>query len=146
MTRFRLHTVAVLAAVLGIVVLGAGGAHADDYAGETYGDAAGQISETGKTAVVATRSGDILPQDECIVTHSQVAPWVKGASFTPDTNTMLLDLNCNAKVATAKSPGNSAASPEGRAAVEEAKQAASSNNEASNDAPSNNAASSAKKQ
>ncbi|OBK77053.1 hypothetical protein [Mycobacterium sp. 1164985.4] len=146
MTRFRLHTVAVLAAVLGIVVLGAGGARADDYSGETYGDAAGQISDAGKTAVVSTRSGDTLPQDECIVTHSQTAPWVKGDSFTPVTNAMLLDLNCNAKVATAKSPGNSAASPEGRAAVEEAKQAASSNNEASNGAPSNNAASSAKKQ
>lgn len=132
MTRLRLHTVALLAAALLIMAVDAGGARADDYAGETYGDAAGQISETGKTAVVATRSGDTLPQDKCIVTHSQTAPWVKGASFTPDTNTMLLDLNCNAKVATAKTPGNSAASPEGRAAVKEAKQAATSTKEASN--------------
>lgn len=147
MTRLRLHAVAVSAAVLVTAVLGAGGARADDYAGETYGDAAGQISGTGKTAVVATKSGDMLPQDECVVTHSQTAPWVKGASFTPDTNTMLLDLNCNAKVATAKSPGNSAASPEGRAAAKEAKEAqASKQAQASNNAASNNAASTTKKQ
>nr|WP_090277532.1 hypothetical protein [Mycolicibacterium komanii]CRL72114.1 hypothetical protein CPGR_02710 [Mycolicibacterium komanii] len=134
MTRLRLLTVAVATAVLLVTVGDAGGARADDYAGETYGDAAGQISGTGKTAVVATKSGDSLPQDKCIVTHSQTAPWVKGASFTPDTNTMLLDLNCNAKVATAKRPGNSAASPEGRAAVREAKQAQAANNAASDNA------------
>jgi hypothetical protein len=35
---------------------------------------------------------------------------------------VLLYLNCNATVATAKDPGNSAASPEGRAAIAKAQQ------------------------
>ncbi len=139
MTRLRFHTVAVFAAVLlATLALDAGEARAD-YSGETYADAASQISKAGKTAVVSTRSGDTLPQNKCIVTHSQTAPWLKGASFKPVTNTMLLDLNCNAKVATAKDPGNSAASPEGRAAVKQAKQAAASN------AASNSEASNTKK-
>lgn len=112
------------AAAVSMVILGAGSgictARADDYSGETYGDAAGQLGDAGKKAVVSTRSGDTLPQDKCIVTHSQSAPWVKGNGFTPVTDTVLLDLNCNATVATARDPGNSAASPEGRKAVKEA--------------------------
>ncbi|WP_326548546.1 hypothetical protein QGN32_10760 [Mycolicibacterium sp. ND9-15] len=112
------------AAVVSMVILGAGSgtctAGADGYSGETYGDAAGQLSQAGKTAVVSTRAGDTLPKDKCIVTHSESAPWVKGKSFKPVTDTVLLDLNCNAKVATAKDPGNSAASPEGRQAIKEA--------------------------
>lgn len=95
-------------------------ASADDYTGQTYSDAASKVSESGKKAVVESRSGDLLPQDDCVVTHSHQAPWLKGDRFTPVTDTVLLDLNCNAKVATAKEPGNSAASPEGREAIKEA--------------------------
>jgi hypothetical protein len=95
----------------------------DDYAGQTYGDASGAIADAGKKAVISSRSGDAPSNDQCLVTHSQSAPWLKGAHFTPDTKTVLVDLNCNAKVATAKKAGNSAASPEGRAALQEAKKA-----------------------
>lgn len=102
------------------VLAGAGIANADAYAGETYGDAAGKLSEAGKKAVVSSRAGDTLPRDKCVVTHSESAPWLKGDAFTPVTDTVLLDINCNATVATAKDPGNSAASPQGRQAIKEA--------------------------
>ncbi|OBI74323.1 hypothetical protein [Mycobacterium sp. E740] len=125
MTGLHLRTVG-LAAATAITLFGAGPsidtANADDYTGLTYSDAAAKLSQAGKKAVVESRSGDMLPQDQCIVTHSQPAPWLKGDRFTPVTNTVLLNLNCNAKVASANQPGNSAASPEGREAIKEAKQ------------------------
>jgi len=107
-------------------------ANADDYAGQTYGDAAGAIRAARKKAVTASRSGQAGANDNCVVTHSQSAPWLKGEHFTPVTKTVLLDLNCNAKVATAKRAGNSAASPEGRAELEEAKQAAAKKSSSTN--------------
>jgi hypothetical protein len=73
-------------------------------------------------AVVASRAGDSLSDDQCIVTHSQSAPWIKGDSFAPVTDTVLVYLNCNATVASAKDPGNSAGSPEGRAAIQSAQE------------------------
>ena len=101
--------------------LGCGVAAADDYAGKTYADASSAISDAGDTAVVASRSGDLLDQDDCIVTTSEKAPWIKGDDFAPVTDTVLVNLNCNAGVATATKSGNSAASPEGRAAIQAAK-------------------------
>ncbi|MGV0853788.1 hypothetical protein [Mycolicibacterium phlei] len=117
MNRYRALTVAALTSA--VVLASAGIATADDYTGETYGDAAGQLSEAGKTAVVTSRTGDALPEDDCVVTHAQNAPWLKGDSFSRVTDTVLLDLNCNAAVATAKTPGNSAASPQGRQALKD---------------------------
>jgi hypothetical protein len=101
--------------------LGTGVAAADDYAGQTYGDASAAIDDAGKTVVIASRAGDTLPGDECIVTSSQSAPWLKGDDFAPVTDTVLVNLNCNAGVASATKAGNSAASPEGRAALKAAK-------------------------
>ncbi len=40
-----------------------------------------------------------LSDDDCIVTHSQSAPWIKGDDFAPVTDTVLVNLNCNATVA-----------------------------------------------
>ncbi|HEX2283232.1 MAG TPA: hypothetical protein VHI10_00175 [Mycobacterium sp.] len=111
----------VAAAAVSMTFLGTGVATADDYAGQTYGDASAALGDAGKKAVITTRSGDTLPEDKCVVTHSQSAPWIKGDDFSPVTDTVLLDLNCNAAVASAKTPGNSAASPEGRAALKEKK-------------------------
>jgi hypothetical protein len=112
---------AVGAAAVVMSFLGAGAAAADDYAGQTYGDASSAISDAGQKAVIQSRAGDTLDDDDCIVTSSQTAPWLKGDDFSPVTDTVLVNLNCNATVATAKDPGNSAASPEGRAAIKEAK-------------------------
>lgn len=118
--RVPIGALGVAAAAMLLFGVGTSTANGDDYSGETYRDAAGQLAEAGKTVVVSTRSGDILPQDKCIVTHSQSAPWLKGNGFKPVKNTVLLDLNCNAGVATAKDSRNSAASPQARAALKAA--------------------------
>jgi len=109
-------TAAVGATAVSMVFFGSGIAAAD-YSGQTYADASKAISDAGKKAVIASRAGDTLADDDCIVTHSQAAPWIKGDDFAPVSDTVLVYLNCNATVATAGEPGNSAASPEGRAAI-----------------------------
>lgn len=115
---------AVGAAVVWLPILGTGVATADDYAGQTYADASSALSSASLKGVIATRSGDALPNDKCIVTHSEKAPWIKGNKFGAVTDTVLLYLNCNATVASATTPGNSAGSPEGRAALAAAQAAA----------------------
>ncbi|WP_099248489.1 hypothetical protein [Mycobacterium sp. shizuoka-1] len=105
------------ALALGAVSLtfGTAVAQADDYAGQSYSDASSAISGAGEKAVIATSVGDAVSQADCVVTHSQKAPWLKGDNFSPVTDTVLLYLNCNAKLATAGKSGNSLASPEGAA-------------------------------
>jgi hypothetical protein len=107
---------AVGATAVSMAFLGAGVAAADAYHGRTYADVSAAISKAGDKAVIANRFGDTLPDAKCIVTYAQQAPWKKGDSFAPVKNTVLLYLNCNATVATAKDPGNSVSSPEGKAA------------------------------
>jgi hypothetical protein len=104
-------------------------AAADSYAGQSYSDATSAISGAGQKSVIASRVGDTASPDDCVVTRSQSAPWIKGDSFAPVTDTVLLYLNCNAKVASAISPGNSLASPEGRAEKAAEAQAAAQQNE-----------------
>ncbi|MFY9920904.1 MAG: hypothetical protein WAL26_21295 [Mycobacterium sp.] len=113
---------AVTAASVGIaavstMVLTPGVAAADDYAGQKYSDVTSALGDSDLTGVIATRSGDLVDDDDCIVTSSEKAPWVKGDDFAPVTDTVLLNLNCNAGVASAKASGNSKASPEGKAAM-----------------------------
>jgi hypothetical protein len=121
--KFGVYAItAVGATAVSMAFLGTGIAAADDYSGQTYGDASKAISDAGKKAVIASRAGDTLADDDCTVTHSQSAPWIKGDDFAPVTDTVLVYLNCNASVATAKEPGNSAASPEGRAAIQKAQE------------------------
>ncbi|OMB92981.1 hypothetical protein A5733_17475 [Mycobacterium sp. NS-7484] len=117
----------LVAVVLGVSalpvgVLATGVAAADDYAGQKYSDVQSELADAGMKGVVASRSGDSVSDDDCVVTHAEKAHWHKGDDFKPVTDTELLNLNCNAGVATAKTPGNSAASPEGRAAMAAAKQ------------------------
>ncbi|OCB52756.1 hypothetical protein A5722_26375 [Mycobacterium vulneris] len=112
------------ASVVPLGALATGVASADDYAGQKYSDAQSALADAGMKGVVATRSGDSEADDDCVVTSSEKAPWLKGDNFAPVTDTVLLNLNCSASVATAKTPGNSAASPEGRAAIAAAKQQA----------------------
>jgi hypothetical protein len=121
--KFGVYAItAVGATAVSMAFFGSGVAVADDYSGQTYGDATKAISDAGKKAVIASRAGDTLTDDQCTVTHSQSAPWVKGDDFSPVTDTVLLYLNCNATVATANDPGNSAASPEGKAAIQKAQE------------------------
>lgn len=118
------------------LMCGSGVASADSYAGQSYSDASSAISGAGQKAVIASTVGDAVSQADCVVTRSQSAPWLKGDNFSPVTDTVLLYLNCNAKLASAAQPGNSLASPEGQAekASEEqqaAEQAASQQNQSS---------------
>jgi len=106
---------AVGLAGMSFALFGSGVAAADLYAGQSYSDASSAISNAGETAVVASSVGDAVDQGDCVVTRSQQAPWLKGDNFAPVTDTVLLFLNCNAKLASAGAPGNSLASPEGRA-------------------------------
>jgi hypothetical protein len=118
MKKFGVYaTTSVGVAAVAMAFFGTGVAAADDYSGQTYGDASKAISDAGKKAVIASRAGDTLTDDQCVVSHSQSAPWIKGDDFAPVTDTVLVYLNCNASVATNKDPGNSAGSPEGRAAI-----------------------------
>ena len=118
---------AVGATAVSMAMFGTGVAAADDYAGQTYADASSAASDAGQTVVIASRVGDMLAQDDCIVTSSQPAPFIHGDDFAHVTDTVEFNLNCEGAYATAASPGASVASPEGRAAkstVEDAAAAA----------------------
>jgi len=119
---------AAVAASASIALFGSGVAAADDYAGQTYADASSAASEAGQTVVVASRVGDKLSQDECIVTSSSSAPFLHGDDFAHVSDTLLFNLNCNGGYATATNPGASLASPEGREAKAAADEAAAQQN------------------
>jgi hypothetical protein len=114
-------------------VLGTGVASADDYAGQSYSDASSAASDAGATVVVAARVGDKVGQDDCLVTRSQAAPFASAHDGVHVADTVQFYLNCNGGVASATTPGNSAASVAGRAAKaaeEEAAAQAASEEEA----------------
>ena len=108
--------VAVGAAAASMAVLGAGAATADALVGKTYEDARSTVSgDWNATPVLSTVNGDKLDLDSCIV-----ASWTKSSAIDAlgeSTGTrVLLNLNCNAKVAQPGVPGNSAMTPQGKAA------------------------------
>jgi hypothetical protein len=94
--------------------------------GQKYSDASRALSGAGFKPVVESTVGDKTAWSDCIVTRQQdrtvQPPPNTGGSATNET---LLALNCDAPVASAKAPGNSAASPEGRAAAASAAASAS---------------------
>ncbi|MCX2928787.1 hypothetical protein ORI20_00775 [Mycobacterium sp. CVI_P3] len=87
----------------------------NEYAGETYADAAQAISDSGQSPTIATRVGSFLPTDQCMVTGSRSANFLD-SSGTSGGGRVLLYLNCNNNFAAAGVPGNSIGSPEGRQA------------------------------
>ena len=113
---------------LSAALLGTGVAAAADYDGQTYGDAAAAIEESGGTPIVATRVGGQLPQDQCIVTTTQDHSYVRdpaGDVYVQQvTGEVRLNLNCAGGYATVTSPGASVASPAGREAKAAADEAA----------------------
>ena len=117
------------AAVAAMALIGTGVADAagsPNVVGQKYGDASGTLNGAGYKPVVQSTVGDKTSWPECIVTRQQdrsvPPPPNSGGSAT---NQTLLALNCDAPVASAKEPGNSAASPEGRAAIASAAASAS---------------------
>src|SRR6185369_1210596 len=110
-----LGTGGVGAMALSMSLLGTGVAAAADYDGQTYGDAAAAIEESGGTPIIATRVGGQLSQDECIVTTTQDHSYVRDPAddvyVQQVTDEVRLNLNCAGGHATATSPGASVASP-----------------------------------
>jgi hypothetical protein len=106
------------AGVTASVSVGAGIAAAvPDVVGQTYADAVQTIQATGSQAVIATRIGGRADESKCIVTNAWVRTNVTQVYEKPKNDSVLVALNCAAAVASAGSPGNSAASPEGRQAL-----------------------------
>lgn len=97
-------------------------AAADDFAGQKYADAATVASNAGLSVIISSRVGDKTSLDQCVVASSQAAPFVHNGDHV--TKTMLFNLNCYAEYASAKSPGPSTASPQGREAKAAADEAA----------------------
>lgn len=107
-----------------IAVFGSGVASAvDEYKGQTYNDAAGAISKAGSTPIIATKVGSFLPLGQCVVTGSHNADFLDSSGKNGG-GKVLLNLNCNYTFALPGVPGNSLASPEGKAAHDAAVQQA----------------------
>ena len=89
MKRIVLSGGAVGATAVSTVMFATGVAVADDYAGQTYAHATTALSDAKLKGVIASRVGDTLPNDQCVVTHSEKASWIKGDKFSSVTDTML---------------------------------------------------------
>jgi hypothetical protein len=120
-TRSVLGASATAAAFAALGLAGSGVAMADsgpDVTGQKYSDAQSALSGAGLTPVVETTVGDQKAWPDCVVTRAQkrtVQPPPDSSGSA--TNQMLVSLNCDAGVASATTPGNSAASPAGKAAI-----------------------------
>ena len=105
------------AGVATVISVGAGvAAAAPDVVGQTYRDAKSTIQEQGASVVIATRTGGSPDTDKCIVTNAWDKPSVTQPRKAAGTE-VLVALSCNAAIAGPGSPGNSAASQEGREAL-----------------------------
>jgi len=114
-------------AALAISASGVAAAAGTDVTGQKYSDAQSALSSAGLKPVVETVVGDQKAWPDCVVTRAQkrtVQPPENSSGSA--SNEMLVSLNCEAGIATATTPGNSAASPEGKAAAAAAAAAASS--------------------
>ena len=115
---------AVASAAAAMVLFGTGTAAAADYVGQTYADASEAMDEDGLDPIVATRVGDKLEDDDCIVTAAWEPPFLRGVGddFEHSEDEMLVSLNCAGPFATEKSPGASVANPLGREAKKQAEE------------------------
>ena len=119
---------AVAAVAASAALFGAGvAAAAPNVTGEKYSDAVDAINDAGGSVVVASRVGDTLDQDDCIVTNAWDASFLRIDSS--DDSQVMLSLNCAGDYATATKPGASVASPLGRAAKTQAEKEAAQQEE-----------------
>jgi hypothetical protein len=109
----------VTAAVLGLIPVAveqlpaASAASAPDVIGQKYSDASSALSTAGFDPVVSTTVGDRKKWPDCLVSFAQQRdlqpPPNSGGSAQ---HQVLVSLNCDAGVASGKTPGYSAQSPE----------------------------------
>jgi hypothetical protein len=112
--------------MLALMGSGVAAASPPSVVGQKYSDAQSALSSAKLTPVVQFTVGDKKAWPDCIVTRQQSRTVPPPANSTGSaTSQVLLSLNCEAGVATAGQPGNSAASPEGRAAAAAAAKASS---------------------
>ena len=121
MNRAVLLSTSVAATGVVMAIFGSVVAHAasqPNVVGQKYSDAASQLTTAGASVVVSTTVGDSVARPNCIVTRqeSRTEAPPENTSASP-VSQVLVSLNCGAPVASATSPGNSLASPEGRAAA-----------------------------
>jgi hypothetical protein len=116
---------AVGAAAAAMALFGTATAAADEV-GQTYADASEVWDEEGVDPIIATRTGDKLEQDDCIVTAAWTPPFIRdaGDEFVHSEDEILVSLNCAGGYASATNPGASLGSPAGREAKEAADEAA----------------------
>ena len=120
-----MRTIVRIVAAIGtaIAMMGAGGgisgANTDPLVGKTYQEATSTVSKWGATPVISTVFGGRLATDKCTVTSWQKAKREIAGSRT---SAILMNLYCDDAIASG-SPGNSAASPEGKVAAHDIKTA-----------------------
>ena len=128
-TRSILGASATAAAIaaLGLAGSGVAAAATTDVTGQKYSDAQSALSSAGLKPVVEIVVGDQKSWPDCVVTRTQSRTVPPPANSTGSaTKEMLVSLNCEASIASATAPGNSAASPEGKAAIAAAASSSSS--------------------
>lgn len=108
----RVAVVVTTALVLLLHAFGISSAGTDPLVGKTYEDASSVIAEWGSTPVISTVFGGTLATDACKVTSWQK---VKRQIDGSRRSAVLVNLFCDNGIATG-APGNSAASPQGKAA------------------------------
>ena len=116
---------AVGAAGVAMALVGHGVASADalgDVTGKYYGQAKQVLSNAGLTPIVATRVGDQVTEDECVIDRIQTANFMNGTGIAAS-STVYVYLNCYANVASPQQAGYSRQSQLGRAAYEAQQQA-----------------------
>lgn len=118
---------AVGAAILSVTVFGSGVASGDPYTGKTYDEAAATISKYNGNAVIGAVNGDQLATGDCIVTSSHKSKFLNSSGKNDRAKDIVLNLNCNNKVAEPGHPGNSAMSPQGLKAKKDIQAAATIN-------------------
>lgn len=114
MRHAKAAAVIVFGALTALAFFGTGVAVAD-YTGQTYSQASADISKNNRKPVISTVVGDHLATADCIVTSSKDSGFLDSSGNQSD-KSVILSLNCNAAVAKAGTPGNSAATPEGKIA------------------------------
>lgn len=121
-------------AAASVVHLGTGTASAaPSVVGKKYSEAQEEIEDAGGKAVVASRVGDKLDLDDCIVTNIWDSSFLRIDSA--DENEMSVALNCAGEYATATNPGASVADPLGRAAKSKAEEEAENQEQQELEAP-----------
>jgi beta-lactam-binding protein with PASTA domain len=109
-----------------IALVGPGTAMAaPDVSGQTYAKAKEALSGAGLTPIVATRVGDRVAEDDCIVDRVQDANFVNGTG-TAASSTVKVYLNCYGTVAANNKPGYSNQNPMGKTVTANAEEAAAS--------------------